>query len=64
MRADLQVTTMGGNKYFLTFIDANTEMFHILTCKSEVFGMFKRLKVTVELQYGYSIKKLRSDTRR
>ncbi|CAL8112734.1 unnamed protein product [Prunus armeniaca] len=59
----MQSTTIGGNKYFLTFIDNCTIMcwVYFMQFKYEVFGIFKKFKATVELQSGYKIKKLRSD---
>ncbi|KAM1316044.1 hypothetical protein ACFX2F_019741 [Malus domestica] len=59
----MQITTLRGNKFFLTFIDDHTRMCWVffLQHKSQVFNIFKRFKSMVELQSGYQIKKLRSD---
>lgn len=59
----MQVTTMGGNTYFLTFIVVYTRMrwVYFLTCKSEVFGDLKRFKAMIELWSRYALQKLRSD---
>ncbi|CAL9001225.1 unnamed protein product [Prunus brigantina] len=59
----MQITTKAGNRYFLTFINDCTRMcwVYFLRHKSEVLGVFKRFKATVELQNGYKLKKLRSD---
>ena len=59
----MQVSTIGGNKYFLTFIDDYTRMcwVYLMNLKSEVFNIFKKFKAMVELQSGFKIKKLRSD---
>ncbi|CAL9019321.1 unnamed protein product, partial [Prunus brigantina] len=59
----MQITTIGGNKYFLTFIDDCSRMcwVYFMKFKSEVFNIFKKFKAMVELQSGYKIKKLRSD---
>ncbi|KAM1578272.1 hypothetical protein ACFX1Z_039846 [Malus domestica] len=59
----MQISTKAGNKYFLTFIDDCTRMcwVYFLRNKSEVFSVFKKFKLTVELQSGYKLKKLRSD---
>ncbi|CAL8993818.1 unnamed protein product, partial [Prunus brigantina] len=59
----MQTTSIGGNKYFLTFIDDCTRMcwVYFMQFKSEVFNIFKKFKAMVELQSGYKIKKLRSD---
>jgi hypothetical protein len=59
----MQTITKAGNRYFLTFIDDCTRMcwVYFLRYKSDVFNVFKKFKVTVELQSGYKLKKLRSD---
>ena len=59
----MQVTTGGGNIYFLTFIDDYTRMCWVffLTHKSSIFSVFKRFKAMVKLQSGFQIKKLRLD---
>ncbi|CAL8993724.1 unnamed protein product [Prunus brigantina] len=59
----MQATTLGGNIYFLTFIDDHTRMCWVffLQDKSQAFNIFKRFKSMVKLQSGYQIKKLRSD---
>ncbi|KAM2893261.1 hypothetical protein FF1_008638 [Malus domestica] len=59
----MQTSTQVGNRYFLTFIDDCTRMcwVYFLRNKSEVFSTFKKFKLTVELQSGYKLKKLRSD---
>ncbi|CAL9012443.1 unnamed protein product [Prunus brigantina] len=59
----MQTITLGGNRYFLTFIDDHTRMCWVffLQHKSQAFNIFKRFKNMVELQSGYQIKKLRSD---
>ncbi|KAI5349042.1 hypothetical protein L3X38_001929 [Prunus dulcis] len=59
----MQTPSIGGNKYFLTFIDDCTRMcwVYFMQFKSEVFNIFKKFKAMVELQSGYKLKKLRSD---
>ncbi|KAI5342159.1 hypothetical protein L3X38_010034 [Prunus dulcis] len=59
----MQITTIGGNRYFLTFIDDCTRMcwVYFMQYKYEVFGIFKKFKAMVELQSGYKIKRLRSE---
>ncbi|KAI5317616.1 hypothetical protein L3X38_037323 [Prunus dulcis] len=59
----MQTITLGGNRYFLTFIDDHTRMCWacFLQHKSQAFNIFKRFINMVELQSGYQIKKLRSD---
>ncbi|KAI5319434.1 hypothetical protein L3X38_039142 [Prunus dulcis] len=60
----MQTITIGGNRYFLTLIDDHTRMCSVffLQHKSQAFNIFKRFKNMVELQSGYQIKKLRSDS--
>ncbi|CAL2253823.1 unnamed protein product [Prunus armeniaca] len=62
----MQITTLAGNRFFLTFIDDHSRMCWIffLQHKSHVFIIFKRFKSMVELQSGYKLKKLRSDRER
>ncbi|CAL8097191.1 unnamed protein product [Prunus armeniaca] len=59
----MQITTFGGNRFFLTFIDDHTRICWVLFMqhKSHVFNIFKRFKSMVELQSDYQIKKFRSD---
>jgi transposase InsO family protein len=51
------------NRYFLIFIDdfSRKTLVYFLKEKSQVFEVFKKLKVFVEKQSGYYIKSLRSD---
>ena len=56
-------TTLGGYKYFITFIDdfsryGYVELIHE---KSNSLNVFKAFKATVELQLGKSIKAMKSD---
>ncbi|KAL6287822.1 hypothetical protein ACE6H2_012212 [Prunus campanulata] len=59
----MQTVTLGGNRYFLTFIDDHTRMcwLFFLQYKSQALNIFRKFKIMVELQCGYKIKKLRSD---
>lgn len=59
----MRVTSLGGSKYFLTFIDDYTRKLWIyfLKEKLEVFGIFKDFKALAEKQSGYSLKALRSN---
>lgn len=59
----MQVTTFGRNIYLLIFIDDATRMcwVYLLNHKLKVFKVFKKFKVTVELQSGYKLLKIRSD---
>lgn len=55
--------SLGGARYFVTFIDDHTRMFFIdfLKTKDEVFSAFKKFKARVELSVARRIKILRSD---
>jgi hypothetical protein len=59
----MQVESIGGNRYFLTFIDDYSRMcwVYFLRNKSDTLSVFKKFKILVETQSGYSLKKLRSD---
>ncbi|KAM1157603.1 hypothetical protein ACFX2B_027948 [Malus domestica] len=59
----MQTSTISGNRYFVTFIDDYSRMcwIYLLRHKSDVFHVFKKFKAMVELQNGYSVKKLRID---
>jgi transposase InsO family protein len=56
-------TSLGGAKYFLTFIDDKSRktFVYFLKSKDEVFPKFKEFKALVENQTGKRIKTLRSD---
>ena len=64
-----KTTSMGGCKYYVTFIDDHTrklwvksEVFtHFMKEKSEVFTHFQNFRVMVEKQTGKHVKCLRSD---
>ncbi|CAL9012352.1 unnamed protein product [Prunus brigantina] len=59
----MQNESIGGNRYFITFIDDFSRMcwVYFLRNKSDTFNVFKKFKAFVELQSGFSLKKLRSD---
>lgn len=59
----IQEESIGGNRYFVTFIDDFTRKVwvYLLKRKSEVFETFKRFKALVEKQSERKIKMLRSD---
>lgn len=59
----MHTTSIGGNHYFLTFIDdySRKTWIYFLKEKSEVFGCFKVFKVLVEKQSGFMVKTLCSD---
>ncbi|GAU44417.1 hypothetical protein TSUD_100640 [Trifolium subterraneum] len=58
-----EVKSIGGNNYFLTFIDDYTRhvWLYLIEKKSEVFTKFKKFKSLVEKQSGCDLKKLRTD---
>ncbi|CAJ2637099.1 unnamed protein product [Trifolium pratense] len=57
------VNSLGGNRYFLTFVDEYSRKIwlYLLKTKDEAFEIFKNFKVLVEKQSGKSIKILRTD---
>ena len=59
----MKTTSLGGNQYFLTFIDdfSRKTWIYFLKEKSEVFYYFKIFKALVEKQSGFMLKTLRSD---
>ncbi|GAU45509.1 hypothetical protein TSUD_129550 [Trifolium subterraneum] len=56
----LQVNSLGGNKYFVTFIDNHSRKLwtYLINKKSEVLEVFKRFKSLVERQSGFKEKEL------
>jgi len=56
-------SSVGGNKYFLTFIDdfSRKTWIYLLKSKDEVFHCFKIFKAFVERESGRQIKMVRSD---
>lgn len=62
----LEVKSVGGARYFLTFVDDYTRkvFIYLLKNKSEVFSKFKEFKAFVENQLESKIKKLRTDNGR
>lgn len=52
------VKSLGGNCYFLTFIDKFTKymQIYLLEKKSEVYTSFKRFNLLIEKQVEYAIK--------
>ena len=59
----MQNESIGGNRYFITFIDDFLRMYQVyfLINKSDTLNVFKKFKALVELQSGYKLKKLMSD---
>ena len=60
---ELNVKSLGGAKYFLTFVDDNTRYVwvYLLKHKSEVFDKFLEWKALVENSSGHKLKALRTD---
>ena len=59
----IEVPTLGGNKYFVSFIDEFTRMMwvYLIKSKSNVFDQFRKFKIYVEKQSGCNMKILRTD---
>lgn len=59
----MRINSIGGSKYFLTFIDDKSRWCEIyfLKKKSEVFEKFKEYKSMVETRTNKKIKAIRSD---
>lgn len=59
----MEIDSIGGARYVLTFIDDKTRMTFVsfLKTKDEVFHKFVQFKVYIEKQTGKSIKAIRSD---
>ena len=60
---ELSVRSLGGAKYFLTFVDDNSRYVwvYMLKHKSEVFGKILEWKVSVENFSGHKLKALPTD---
>ncbi|KAH9685121.1 Integrase catalytic domain-containing protein [Citrus sinensis] len=58
-----QVDSLGGCRYFLSFIDDYSKMVwvYVLKTKDEVLERFKRCKILVETQTNLKVKALRTD---
>jgi len=59
----LEVPSLGGNKYFISFVDefSRKAWLYLIKAKSEAFNMFQKFKVLVEKQSRKSMKVLRTD---
>ena len=59
----IQVDSIGGNKYFVTFIDDFSRKLwtYLIKKKSEVIKVFAKFKSMVERQSGQKLKILRTD---
>lgn len=59
----MEVESLGGNKYFLTFIDdfSRKTWIYLLRTKDQVFQHFKQFHAMVERETGMSLKCLRTD---
>lgn len=55
--------SLGGNKYFVTFVDEFSRMLwlYLIKTKGEVFAIFQKFKVMAEKQSGKFLKILRTD---
>ena len=59
----MQTESFGGCRYFVTFIDDNSQCckVYFLKHKSEVFEKYKEFEVKVTNECGYNIGTLRTD---
>lgn len=59
----IQVDLIGGNRYFITFIDDHSRNLwtYLIKRKDEVFEVFKNFKSMVERQSGHKLKVLKMD---
>lgn len=59
----MKVASIGGSRYFITFIDDYTKYFsvYMMKNKDEALQKFKDFSLLVENQFGSKIKKIRSD---
>ena len=62
----MRTNSLGGAKYFVTFIDDYSRMSHVcfMKQKSEVINKYNQFKELVKNQTGYKIKALQSDNGR
>ena len=58
-----EVKSVGGNRYFVTFIDEFIRKLciYLLAKKDEIFGVFKKFKLLVQNESGEMISRLRTD---
>lgn len=63
MCGPIEVESLGGNKYFVTFIDDATRRtwVYMMKHKSEVFGIFQKFHAMVERETDCKLKRLRTD---
>ena len=61
----MEVETLGGSRYFVTFIDNASQKVwtYFLKRKDQVFQYFKRFHAMVERGTGKSLKRLHNDNR-
>ncbi|GAU36929.1 hypothetical protein TSUD_332020 [Trifolium subterraneum] len=59
----MQVDSIGGNKYFVSFVDDFCRKIwtYLINKKSDVLSVFKKFKSVVERQSGHKLKVLRTD---
>lgn len=57
----MQVDSIGGNKYFVTFIDSHNRKLwtYLINRKDNVFKVFKKIKSMVERQSNHKLKVLK-----
>ena len=58
-----EVPSLGGNRYFITFVDEYSRMIwlYVIKMKSEAFEVFLKFKAKVERESGKLLKTLRTD---
>jgi len=58
-----EVPSLGGNKYFTSFVDEHNRMMwlYLIKAKDEVFSVFQKFKVMAKKQSGQALKVLRTD---
>ena len=63
MCGPFEVKSLGGNSYFMSFIDEFTRKMwtYLIKLKSEVFNIFKKFKLSSEKQSNKVIKVLRTN---
>lgn len=63
MCGPIKTPSLGGNRYFTTFVDELTRKvwLYLLNEKSEVFSVFVNFCALVERQSGHELKILRTD---
>ena len=59
----MEVDSLDGNKYFVTFIDdaSRKTWVYLLHIKGQVFQYFQKFHAMVEIEMGNPLKRLRTD---